>query len=593
MAREHVEIERKFDVEETFALPDLSGVPGVASVADPVEHTLEAAYHDTADLRLARAKVTLRRRTGGTDAGWHVKLPASAGARRELHSPLGRATRTVPKAVLEPLLGIVRRAPVLPVATLATRRLVTDLRAEDGRVLAEIADDHVTGTALPAVPGEAAVVSTWREVEVELVEGDEDLLTALGNALTAAGARPSASASKLSRVLADRLDAGATAAAPVSGPAADAAPAPDGDDGTGQPLAETPRPPAGEHEPDEDDGTGGHRDDGARSGKSRGEKAKGKKSKGKKTKGKKAKARKREEDEAARQRAAGATAGEVARAALVDLVTGLQQADLMVRTDTPDGVHQVRVSCRRLRSVLAAFRRVLDRERTDPVRAELQWAGAQLSGSRDAEVAVGHLREVVAAQPPELVLGPVAARLQQEQLRDGLAGGDEARRALTDPRYLDLLDTLADLVADPPFTEQAARPAVPVVRAVLGRTVDRLRTAVETAQTSEGPEALHDVRKSAKRLRYTADVAVPVLGAPVRELVTALKEVQEVLGQRQDTYVTRPLCTRLGLEAFAAGENAWTYGRLHALEEARGIEAEREFWVRWPAVRTVLDAATR
>ena len=100
VAREHVEIERKFDVEETFTLPDLSRVPGVASVADPVEHTLEAAYHDTADLRLARAKVTLRRRTGGTDAGWHVKLPASAGARRELHSPLGRATRTVPRAVL-------------------------------------------------------------------------------------------------------------------------------------------------------------------------------------------------------------------------------------------------------------------------------------------------------------------------------------------------------------------------------------------------------------------------------------------------------------------------------------------------------------
>ena len=602
MAREHVEIERKFDVEEAFTLPDLSGVLGVASVADPVEHTLEAAYHDTADLRLARAKVTLRRRTGGTDAGWHVKLPASARARRELHSPLGRATRSVPKAVLEPLLGIVRRAPVLPVATLATRRLVTDLRAEDGRVLAEIADDRVTGTALPAVPGEAAVVSTWREVEVELVEGDEDLLTALGNALTAAGARPSASASKLSRVLADRLDAGTTAAAPVSGPAADAAPEPaghaadDGDDGTGQQPAETPRTPAGVDEPVEDDGTGGHHDDGASSGKSKGKKAKGKKSKGKKSKGKKSKgkkARKREEDEAARQRAAGATAGEVARAALADLVAGLQQADLMVRTDTPDGVHQVRVSCRRLRSVLAALDRVLDRERTDPVRAELQWAGAQLSGSRDAEVAVGHLREVVAAQPPELVLGPVAARLQQEQLRDGLAGGDEARRALTDPRYLDLLDTLADLVADPPFTEQAARPAVPVVRAVLGRTVDRLRTAVETAQTSEGPEALHDVRKSAKRLRYTADVAVPVLGAPVRELVTALKEVQEVLGQRQDTYVTRPLCTRLGLEAFAAGENAWTYGRLHALEEARGIEAEREFWVRWPGVRSVLDAATR
>jgi hypothetical protein len=94
----HLEIEKKFDVEDTFALPGLTGVPGVAEVREPVEHHLEAAYYDTADLRLARARVTLRRRTGGTDAGWHVKLPAVAGARRELHSPVGRAARNPPKA---------------------------------------------------------------------------------------------------------------------------------------------------------------------------------------------------------------------------------------------------------------------------------------------------------------------------------------------------------------------------------------------------------------------------------------------------------------------------------------------------------------
>jgi CHAD domain-containing protein len=561
VVREHVEIERKFDVGEAFVLPDLSGVPGVASVGEPVEHTLEATYHDTADLRLARAKVTLRRRTGGTDAGWHVKLPASAGARRELHSPLGRATKTVPRAVMGPLLGIVRHAAVIQVATLRTRRLVTQLIGEDGRVLAEVADDHVTGTAFPAEPGEAAVVTTWREVEVELVDGDEELLAAVGAALVAAEAQPSNSPSKLARVLADRLAGAGTAAQAPGKPVADGAPD-SGEDEDGhqeESTAEVVDQPQATTEHDQ---------------------------KGKKAKGGKKERRRREQ-------VGTATAGDVARTALADLVAGLQQADLMVRTDQPDGVHQVRVSCRRLRSVLAAFRPVLAREQTDPVRDELQWAGAQLSGSRDAEVAVAHLREMVAAQPQELVLGPVAARLQQEELRDGLAGGDEARRALSDPRYLDLLDGLADLVADPPLTEQAAEPAVPVVQAVLARTVKRLRKAVEVAQATDDPEALHEVRKAAKRLRYTADVAVPVLGEPVRDLVSALKEVQDVLGSRQDTFVTREVCTRLGLQAFAAGENAWTYGRLHALEEARSVENEREFWLRWPALRPVLKAATR
>jgi hypothetical protein len=69
--------------------------------------------------------------------------------------------------------------------------------------------------------------------------------------------------------------------------------------------------------------------------------------------------------------------------------------------------------------------------------------------------------------------------------------------------------------------------------------------------------------------------------------------VQEVLGDRQDTFLTRPLCTQLGLQAFAAGENAWTWGRLHGLEQARCERAEREFWARWPELRRVLKGATK
>src|SRR3954452_15918551 len=85
---QHLEIERKFDVPPSFDLPDLGTLPGVTRVTGPEERLLEAVYHDTADLRLARPRITLRRRTGGPDEGWHVKLPAADGARRELHSPL-------------------------------------------------------------------------------------------------------------------------------------------------------------------------------------------------------------------------------------------------------------------------------------------------------------------------------------------------------------------------------------------------------------------------------------------------------------------------------------------------------------------------
>ncbi|WP_222268244.1 CYTH and CHAD domain-containing protein [Modestobacter marinus] len=528
MAVEHVEVERKFDVEESFVLPDLRDVPGVTEVSPPVEHVLEAAYYDTADLRLARARVTLRRRTGGSDAGWHVKLPAAAGARRELHSPAGRAARTPPKAVLEPVLGIVRSTPAEQVAELRTRREVTELRNAEGQVLAEIADDHVTGTALSAEPGGAAVVTAWRELEVELVDGDEALLAAVAEAVEGAGARPAASPSKLARVLADRL-------ADLDGAA---------------PEAAAPEPAPGK---------------------------KGRKGRKK----------------AADGGDPGRPAGEVLRAVLRDQVAALQDADLMVRTGQPDAVHQVRVACRRLRSILAAFRPVLDRAQTDPLRQELADVGAALSGGRDAEVALGHLRALVAGQPEELVLGPVAARLRQAEIKELQAAEGKARKVLSGAAYLQLRDDLDALLADPPLTAHAAAAADEVAREVLGRTAKRLRRTVHAAMDTDDPTALHEVRKAAKRVRYSAEAVVPVLGEPVAELVDALKDVQDVLGARQDTVVTRELCTRIGRQAFGAGENAWTYGRLHGLEEARAERAEQDFWACWPVLVPVLKAAVR
>ena len=205
MATEQLEIERKFDVGPEFVVPGLAGVPGIATAGPPVVHDLAAVYSDTADLRLVRARVTLRRRTGGPDEGWHLKLPATAG-RRELHLPLDAGADGPPPEFVDAVAGIVAGAALLPVVELRTRRVVTPLRDAGGRVLAEVADDTVRATVLPAAPGEEPEVRAWREVEVELVAGEEPVLAAVGAALVAAGASPSARASKLAFALAGRLD---------------------------------------------------------------------------------------------------------------------------------------------------------------------------------------------------------------------------------------------------------------------------------------------------------------------------------------------------------------------------------------------------
>ena len=509
MTSGHLEVETKYDVDAGFGVPDLSGLPGVATVDEPVEHLLEAVYLDTEDLRLLRARVTLRRRTGGPDAGWHLKLPAGT-ARRELHAPLDHATNTPPRALQEPVTGILRGAPARPVTMLRTRRLVTALRAADGELLAEIADDSVTATLL-AGPDGSAEAHAWREVEVELGAGDDALGRAVGERLIAVGARPSTSASKVGRVLAGRLAALTSDAA--------------------------------------------HRG-------------------GKRT-------------------TKGPSAGQFLHTALSEQVAALQAADVLLRTEQPDAVHQVRVAARRLRGTLAAFRDVLDRAATEPLREELAWLSGQMAEARDAEVVLQHLRAVVAAEPVELVLGPVAARLQQTELREARAGLDRALLTVSEPRYLRLLDDLYALLAAPPFLARAEETAKSVLRDAARRSARRLRrrlTAARRARESARAEALREVRRAATRVRYVTAIGRDEL-AHVTALARAARKVREVLGPLQDTVVTREYSRRLGIAAAAAGENSFTYGRLHAVEQARAERAEREFGDIEPQVRHALKAA--
>ncbi|HEX8007878.1 MAG TPA: CYTH domain-containing protein [Trebonia sp.] len=197
---DHLEIEQKFDVDDDFRRPDFGMLPGYAAAA-PVTHHLSATYYDTPDTRLAANKITLRRRTGGTDAGWHLKLPAGAGARRELQVPLsdGPDRDTVPERLAARVAEVTGGLPLAPIATLDTERTVVTLTIGTGDVAAEIADDKVTARRLAPRPG---LPLRWREIEVEVPVRSPELQEAAAKLLVSAGARPAVKASKLAKLLA-------------------------------------------------------------------------------------------------------------------------------------------------------------------------------------------------------------------------------------------------------------------------------------------------------------------------------------------------------------------------------------------------------
>ena len=196
------EVEDKYELPFGFELPELVDLPGVASIVRRESDHLEAVYFDTPDLRLARNNITVRRRSGGVDPGWHVKLPAGSD-RLEVHRPLGRG-QTVPAELRRLVLGRTRGMALAPVVQLRTTRTTHEIHDENGQVMASVMDDAVHGAAL-GQPGNSLELSTWREVEVQLGSADRKLLRRIGSRLRECGAEPSKRASKLSTVLADRL----------------------------------------------------------------------------------------------------------------------------------------------------------------------------------------------------------------------------------------------------------------------------------------------------------------------------------------------------------------------------------------------------
>jgi inorganic triphosphatase YgiF len=201
MASNTQETERKYEAPTEVELPDPGRLFGLgAGSQDDVE--LDATYFDTADLRLARAGVTLRRRVGGDDAGWHLKLPIDAESRHELQLPLGRSTSQPPPRFVAMTRVHTRGASLGPVAKLLTRRRRWTLTSEGGAQQAELAEDRVHGIRLSPPTDEL----DWRELEIELLgDGSRQLLDAMEAELRALGVRRSAAPSKLSRVLGNRL----------------------------------------------------------------------------------------------------------------------------------------------------------------------------------------------------------------------------------------------------------------------------------------------------------------------------------------------------------------------------------------------------
>jgi CHAD domain-containing protein len=490
-----IERERKFAGWGGFELPPLDALDdGVVAVPLP-EQQLDATYYDTADLRLARAGVTVRFRTGEARPTWTVKLPGGdagpALARREIDVP--GSGRVVPSEVAALVRAHVRGALLAPVGTLSSRRRRVQLRRADGaEPLLEIADDEVS------VLEGRRVALRFREIEVEeLAEGVGGLAAKVGDALLAAGAAPSEQTPKIVRVLGPRALAPAV--------------------GSGPELGE------------------------------------------------------------------GASVSDVVRAAIAAGFRRIVQHDPGIRLggDAED-VHQARVAARRLRSDLRTFRTLLDPDRAGPLRDELQWLGGELGHVRDADVLDERLRRQLSTLPAED--SRAGAALLRRLDTERAAARAELLQALSEDRYVRLLDALVAAVDVPPLLAdaEADAPARRVLPSIVRGPWKHLQKAVESLDPHPEDEALHEIRIRAKRTRYAAEAAAPVLGKPAAKFAKAVAGVQTVLGDLQDAVVAEAWLRTAGGRGPAA--QALVAGELIAVQRQAMADARRDWPAAWDEV---------
>ncbi len=510
---EALEVEVKLAVDEHTGVPDLTQLTGVASILNTTEHNLSAIYYDTADLRLTREKITLRRRTGGSDDGWHMKLPAGSG-RKEIRLPINDPTH-VPDELLAPVRAIVRHETLEPIAQVDNRRVESTLANEAGETIAEFCDDHVTAWSL--LPGGER--TSWREWEVELgeslagTEEGEHLIRQATSFLIASGARKSASPSKLASALgdtvnnapvpphlqADEIDPSSPAAAVVSALRAqrDAI------------IAWEPRVRADEF------------------------------------------------DSVHQLRVATRE-----MRSLLETFEGILDGEVLQPLEQQlKETAAVLGLARDAEVVEERFVELLDTDDTGMIdtttathvehdmRADYDSAHAEIVAMLDSERFLDMLDDIdrLLANPPVMV-GETTAEVEGDQPSEG---GD----AEADSREI-LLEHLTDA-----FKKVTKR----------DKLVSKHYHDTELS-LHERENYVHDVRKAVKKLRY-ATAAADAAGIETGRLAKAAKNLQMVLGEFQDAVTARDHILRLAEQARERGEDTLSYGILYQRELARGEQA--------------------
>ncbi|MDN5002273.1 CHAD domain-containing protein [Bradyrhizobium sp. GCM10027634] len=275
---------------------------------------------------------------------------------------------------------------------------------------------------------------------------------------------------------------------------------------------------------------------------------------------------------------------EILRSCLLHLLQSLPAAE---DGRDPEGMHQLRVALRRLRSALDLMGSVVSLNKLDLMRAEAKWLAGHLSGARDWDVFRQETLRTVAEGCPSVAGFDALGELADQRRA---ACYDEARLALADRRCQYFVIGLGGWIeargwrgeVAPEGLSQLAEPAIKFARNILSAQYAKVLKRGRKFK-SLPTEERHRVRLAAKKLRYVADFLLPLCGhgKSAKRFSRRLADLQQELGIYNDMATTTSLLADVGAETNGSGMAAAAIAgwQAHAMVgiEARLLKAWSEF----------------
>lgn len=275
-------------------------------------------------------------------------------------------------------------------------------------------------------------------------------------------------------------------------------------------------------------------------------------------------------------------------------------------SDHPEGVHQMRVAMRRMRSALRIFRSLLPPDQYGRMTEEVRWLTLGLADARDLDVFTEEIVGPVAMAFPD---EPSFATLAECLVTAGARARSAARATVASGRFTRfLLDTGAWIAGrtwrNQPVSEQSSQLFQPITDLATGLLSTRFKKVCKQGRrfTELSPAERHQLRIDVKKLRYAIDFFASIYGRKrVRSFTESLQKLQDGLGYMNDVTVAKDLIDRLGAAANPdvapaighAGGILMGWHTRAAAEAARSLAADVEslitdkpFWLTDPGEPT-------